>query len=148
MAVGQIAEQLGQHLEADQKAVQWVFIQFVGAREQLVEQCAFTLDVTLEQHAGELGLVFEVIKEAALGDADRGNQLFDRRRIEALGEHGRFCDIENALAGVALFPGRCSRSRHGELYLWSSNASNSADHDAQLYIRSRLNDWLLTQIQK
>jgi hypothetical protein len=42
------------------------------------------VDVAAHQRLGEVALVLEVIEEAALGDADAGDQLVDRGGGEAL----------------------------------------------------------------
>ena len=81
--------------------MQRILVELVGAGEQLVEQRILALHVTDEQGLGELVLVLEMIEEAALGDADRGDHLLDRGGSEALLEHGSFRHVENALACIA-----------------------------------------------
>ena len=98
--VWQVGHQFGHHPKADEKAVQRIIVQLVGAGEQFVKQGILALDVTDEQSLGELVLVFEMIEEAALGDADRGNHLLDRGGGEALIEHGSFRHVEDMLSGI------------------------------------------------
>jgi hypothetical protein len=106
MPVRQIGHQFGHHLEADEKAVQRVLVELVGAGEQFVEQRILPLHVADEKRLGELILVLEMIEEAALGDPDRGDHLLDRSGGEPLLEHGRLDHIENALACIAAFARR------------------------------------------
>ena len=117
MRFGQIAHHLGEQLQADQEAVQRILVKLIAAPENVVEDRPVVREVAQQHRLGELGLVLEVIEEAALGDADRGDQLLDRGRGKALGQHGGFRDFEDALAGV--FAGRFE---HGELYHESSCA--------------------------
>ena len=81
--------------------MQRVLVELVGAAEEIVEQRVLALEVAHEQRLGELALVLEVVEEAALGDADGGDQLLDRGAGKALLEHGRLGDVEKALARVA-----------------------------------------------
>ena len=101
MPVRQIGHQFGHHFKADEKAVQRVLVELIGAGEQLVEQRILALHVADEERLGELVLVLEMIEEAALGDADRGDHFLDRGGSEALLEHGSFRHVENALACIA-----------------------------------------------
>ena len=101
MPVRQIGHQFGHHLKADEKAVQRILVELVGAGEQFVEQRILALHVADEQRLGELVLVLEMIEEAALGDADLGDHLLDRGGGEALLEHGSFRHVENALSCIA-----------------------------------------------
>ena len=45
MSAGQIGHQLRQHLEPDEKAMQRILVELVGAREDLVEEGVLALDV-------------------------------------------------------------------------------------------------------
>jgi hypothetical protein len=101
MPVWQVGHQFRHHLEADEKAVQRVLVELIGAGEQLVEQRILALHVADEERLGELVLVLEMIEEAALGDPDLGDHLLDRGGGEALLEHGSFRHIENTLACIA-----------------------------------------------
>ena len=118
----QVGHQFGHHPKADEKAVQRIIVQLVGAGEQFVKQGILALDVTDEQSLGELVLVFEMIEEAALGDADRGNHLLDRGGGEALIEHGSFRHVEDTLFSGICALARCllhlsrSPARQGGLY--------------------------------
>ena len=101
MRLGQPRHHLGEELQPDQEAVQRVVVQFVAAAKELVEHRAVLLEVALEQRLREIGLVLEMIEEAALGDADRGDDLLDRGRGESLREHRLLGGRENPLARLA-----------------------------------------------
>ena len=60
--------------------MQRVGMEFVSAPENLVEQKLVAFEVTEQQSFGELAFVLEVVKEAALGNADLGNYFLDRSR--------------------------------------------------------------------
>ena len=47
-------------------------------------------------------LVREMVEEAPLGDFRPGHDLFDRGRVEALGEHRRLGDVHDPGLGVGL----------------------------------------------
>ena len=101
MPVRQIGHQFRHHFKADEKAVQRVLVELIGAGEQLVEQRILALHVADEERLGELVLVPEMIEEAALGDPDRGDHFLDRGGGEALLEHGGFRHVEKAPACIA-----------------------------------------------
>ena len=102
MRLGQVAHHLGEQLQSDEEAVQRIVVEFVAAREDFIEHLLVVLDVAQHQAHRERGLVAEVIEEAALGDADRGDDLVDRGRGETLREHRRFGDFEDAGARIEL----------------------------------------------
>jgi hypothetical protein len=88
----QIRHQLGEQAQADEKAVQRVFVQFAAAVEDVVEQNLVLREVALHQRLGERALVLEVIEEAAAEldtapDLDIGNPVelgHDYRKLRAL----------------------------------------------------------------
>ena len=52
-------------------------MQLIPAAEQIVQQSLFIVDVALQQGAGQLILVFEMVEKAAFGDAHRCNQFIN-----------------------------------------------------------------------
>ena len=92
-------------LRATSEAVQGVVIELVGAAEDVGKRRVVLVDVAAHQRLGEVALVLEVIEEAALGDADAGDQLVDRGGGEALLEHGGLGELEDAGARVAALAG-------------------------------------------
>ena len=77
-----------------------------SAGEQVVEQLPVMFEVAQQKTLGERTLVPEVIEEAALGQADLGDDLLDRGRRETLGQHGRLRHGEDLLAGLPTFAAR------------------------------------------
>jgi hypothetical protein len=104
MAGRQIADQLRQQLEADKKPVQWILVELIGAREQIVEKGVLALDVTDQEDLGEFSLILEMIEKSALCDADGGDQLLDRGGREAFVEDRALGRIEDALARISALP--------------------------------------------
>jgi hypothetical protein len=100
MAVGQIGENFRHHLEQDEKAVQRILVELVGTPEEIIEESVLAFDVTLQQGLGQGALVAEVIEEAALGDADGGDELVDRSRGETLLEHAGLRRVEDAFGRI------------------------------------------------
>jgi hypothetical protein len=75
-------------------------VQFIAAREDVLEHLLVVLEVTQHQSLGEGGLVAEMVEEAALGDADRCDDLLDRGRGKTFRQHGPLGDFEDAGAGI------------------------------------------------
>ena len=96
MRARQVGHHLGEQLEGDERAVQRVVVELVGAAEDVGKRSVVLVDVAAHQRLGEVALVLEVIEEAALGDADAGDQLVDRGCGEALLEHGGLGELEDA----------------------------------------------------
>ena len=85
--------------------MQRIVVKFVAALEYAVENEAVVFHVALHHRAGEFVLVLEVIKEAGLRDADRGDEFVDRGRGEAFRKHGIFRRLKKALARFGAFAG-------------------------------------------
>ena len=100
MHLGHVGEHLGEQFQPDQKAVQRIVVQLVAARENILEHLLVVREVAQHQAFRERALVLEVIEEAALGDADRRDDLLDRGRGEAFRQHGGFRHFEDAGARV------------------------------------------------
>ena len=83
--------------------MQRVVAELAAAAEDVAEQRAVLLEVALEQRAGELVLVAEVVEEAAPGDLGAGDDLLDRGGVEALGED-RVLARRRGCAGGSAWP--------------------------------------------
>jgi hypothetical protein len=94
--------------------VERVVVQLVAAAEEVVEELAVALQVAEDQRLGEVRLVLEMVEEAALGNATGGDQLVDRGRREALGEHRPLGEVEEPVAGRAPLSDR--DVEHGKPY--------------------------------
>ena len=105
VAVRHVGHHLGEELEADEEGVQRVLAELVAAAEDVGEERAVVVDRHLEQRAGELVLVAEMVEEAALGDLGGGDDLLDRGGVEALGEDRLLRDVEDAPAGLLALRG-------------------------------------------
>ena len=84
VAARQVGHHFRQHLKPDEEAMERILVELIGAGKQLVEQSVLARHVTDQKRLRQLALVPEMIEEAALGDADRRDQLLDRGRGEAL----------------------------------------------------------------
>lgn len=82
MAVRQIRQSFGQQLQAEQKSLQRIIGQLMSPTKDFVVDALVVLDVAFEQRPGEFILVPEMVEEAALGNADLGDQFVDRGRAE------------------------------------------------------------------
>ena len=98
MRLRQVRHHLGEELQPDQESMQRIVVQLVAAAEELVENRPVVLEIALQQRLREVGLVLEVVEEAALRDADRSDDLFDRGRGESLREHRLLGDLKDPFA--------------------------------------------------
>jgi len=114
MRLRQIGQHLGEELEPDQKTVQRIFVEIVSAPENAVEQLVVLLEITQQQTLGQLALVLEVIEKAALRNAGRRDQLFNRGGGKPFRKHRALRKLEQSLAGVAGLAGGILE--HGALY--------------------------------
>jgi len=66
VATRQIRHQIGEEFEEDQEAVKRLLAQSVSLLKQLVKDCPFLVEVTLQQRLGQVIFVAEVIEETGL----------------------------------------------------------------------------------
>ena len=90
---------LGKEFQADQQRLQRIVRKFAGAAEHLVELAVMVVDVAAQHRMGEFALVAEMVEEAALGQPGLGDDLLDRGRGKALGEHRGFGDLPECVRG-------------------------------------------------
>ena len=84
VAAREVGHHFRQHLKSDEEAMERILVELIGAGKQLVEQSVLARHVTDQKRLRQLALVPEMIEKAALGNADRRDQLLDRGRGEAL----------------------------------------------------------------